>query len=74
MDESLFTEKISPEEESIFTSLRASSWDEFRGQEQIKESLDIAIQAAKKRGDAMEHVLFYGSSGSWQNNIVPPYC
>src|SRR6266704_3095006 len=52
-----------PEEEVLFTSLRASSWDEFRGQEQIKESLQIAISAAKKREEAVEHVLLYGPPG-----------
>src|SRR5579864_2666774 len=52
-----------PEEEVLFTSLRASSWDEFRGQEQIKESLRIAISAAKKREEAVEHVLLYGPPG-----------
>lgn len=57
------TEEVSPEEEKLFTSLRASSWDEFRGQEQIKKALQIAITAAKKRKEAIEHVLFYGPPG-----------
>lgn len=54
---------IEPEEELLFTSLRASSWDEFRGQESVKTSLQIAITAAKKRKEAIEHVLFYGPPG-----------
>jgi Holliday junction DNA helicase RuvB len=56
-------EETNPEEEVLFTSLRASSWDEFRGQEQVKESLRIAITAAKKREEAVEHVLLYGPPG-----------
>lgn len=52
-----------PEEEKLFTSLRASSWHEFCGQEMIKRSLQIAITAAKKRAEAIEHVLFYGPPG-----------
>ncbi|MDP2649677.1 MAG: Holliday junction branch migration DNA helicase RuvB [bacterium] len=52
-----------PEEEVIFTSLRAKSWDEFCGQKQIKESLKIAISAAKKRKEAIEHILLYGPPG-----------
>jgi len=52
-----------PEEEILFTSLRASSWDEFSGQETIKEALKIAIEAAKKRNEAIEHILFYGPPG-----------
>lgn len=57
------TEEISPEEEVLFTSLRASSWGDFRGQENVKVALQIAITAAKKRGEALEHVLFYGPPG-----------
>lgn len=52
-----------PEEEVLFTSLRAGSWTEFHGQEQVKESLQIAIGAAKQRGEAVEHVLLYGPPG-----------
>ncbi len=56
-------EDKSPEEEILFTSLRASSWDEFHGQENIKTSIQIAIEAAIKRGEALEHVLLYGPPG-----------
>lgn len=52
-----------PEDETLFTSLRASSWDEFTGQHQVKESLHIAITAAKRRDEAVEHVLLYGPPG-----------
>ncbi len=52
-----------PEEEAIFTSLRAGSWNEFRGQEGIKKSLKIAVKAAQQREEALEHVLFYGPPG-----------
>lgn len=53
----------SPEEEVLFTSLRAGSWDEFYGQENVKKSLQIAISAAKQREEAIEHVLLYGPPG-----------
>ncbi len=53
----------SPEEEKLFTSLRATDWQEFVGQEKIKQSLQIAIQAATGREEAMEHTLFYGPPG-----------
>ena len=56
-------EDVSPEEEKLFTSLRASSWDEFCGQENVKTALQIAIEAARKREEAIEHVLFYGPPG-----------
>ncbi|MBI2195596.1 MAG: Holliday junction branch migration DNA helicase RuvB, partial [Candidatus Levybacteria bacterium] len=53
-------ENDSPEEEILFTSLRASSWNDFHGQVNVKESLKIAIAAAKKRKEAIEHILLYG--------------
>ena len=52
-----------PEEEVLFTSLRARSWDEFFGQNNVKESLQIAISAAKKRKESIEHILLYGPPG-----------
>lgn len=55
--------ETNPEEEKLFTSLRASSWDEFYGQDHIKDALQIAIAAAKKREEALEHVLLYGPPG-----------
>jgi len=51
------------DEEMLFTSLRAQDWQEFTGQENIKKSLQIAIKAAKKRHEAVDHVLFYGPPG-----------
>lgn len=56
-------EEITPEEEVLLTSVRAKSWKEFHGQENVKKSLVIAIEAAKKRGEALEHVLLYGPPG-----------
>lgn len=52
-----------PEEEKLLTSLRAGSWGEFRGQEKLKETLAIAIAAAKKRKEPLEHILLYGPPG-----------
>ena len=56
-------EKVSIEEEVLFTSLRASSWTEFYGQKKVKESLRISIAAAKKRKESIEHILLYGPPG-----------
>lgn len=57
------SEQESPEEKILFSSLRASSWDEFFGQKKIKENLRISITAAKKRKEPMEHILLYGPPG-----------
>ena len=52
-----------PEEDQLFTSLRASVWDEFHGQANVREALQIAIAAAKQRDEALEHTLLYGPPG-----------
>ena len=59
----IFTTPPSPEEEALFTSLRAAAWDEFYGQEQVKTSLQITIEAAKSRQESIDHVLLYGPPG-----------
>src|SRR5687768_8336039 len=55
--------KETPEEEVLFTSLRAKDWRDFFGQEQVKQSVNIAITAAKKRKEPIEHILLYGPPG-----------
>ncbi len=45
------------------TSLRPQGLDEFIGQEHLKDQLSIALQASKKREEAMDHTLFYGPPG-----------
>lgn len=57
------TEQVNPEEEVLFTSLRAKAWEEFHGQKNLKEALKITITAAKKRKEAIEHILLYGPPG-----------
>lgn len=53
----------SPDEEKLFNTLRASVWEDFIGQEKIKQSLQIGLSAAKKRKEPMEHTLLYGPPG-----------
>ncbi len=55
--------EASAEEEVLFTSLRASQWGEFYGQTAVKESLQIAIEAAKARKEVIDHILLYGPPG-----------
>lgn len=51
------------DEEIFINKLRAKSWDEFYGQETIKSSLLIALEAAKKRHEPIDHTLLYGPPG-----------
>ncbi len=66
----VIAEEENPEEEVLITSLRAGSWGEFYGQESVKTSLQIAIEAAKKRQEAIEHILFYGPPGLGKTSLA----
>ena len=64
MDEERFiTSTRNMSEVEVENTLRPTSMDEYVGQEKIKNNLNIYIQAAKKRGDALDHVLLYGPPG-----------
>lgn len=51
------------DEEAIEKSLRPKTFDDYIGQDKIKANLKIFIEASKKRGDALDHVLLYGPPG-----------
>ena len=59
-----------PEDVTIDTTLRPRSFDEYVGQEQVKKNLRVAIAAAKKRGEALEHVLLYGPAGLGKTTLA----
>lgn len=61
---------IPADEEKLYQNLRASDWNEFRGQKKVKEALKIAIQAAQKRKEAMEHTLLYGPPGLGKTTLA----
>ena len=61
--------KLSEELEYDLT-LRPSSFDEFVGQDKLKDNLKVFIQAAKKRKEALEHVLFYGPPGLGKTTLA----
>ncbi|MBU0576596.1 Holliday junction branch migration DNA helicase RuvB, partial [Patescibacteria group bacterium] len=52
-----------PEEEILLQTLRAQSWDEFVGQDTIKKSLRLAIEAALQRKESLDHTLLFGPAG-----------
>ena len=58
------------EDARIEGSLRPKSLDTYIGQKKIKESLKIYIEAAKKRGDSLDHLLFYGPPGLGKTTLA----
>src|SRR5437868_2090482 len=59
-----------PEETSADAALRPSRLDEFVGQEQVRQSLGISIEAAKKRGETLDHILFFGPPGLGKTTLA----
>lgn len=54
---------LSNEEQEIDKALRPLSFDDFSGQSKVVENVSIFVQAAKKRGEALDHVLLHGPPG-----------
>ncbi len=52
-----------PQEQQVEISLRPTNFDEYIGQERLKKNLKLAIEASKKRGESIDHVLLYGPPG-----------
>ena len=64
MSDRVISQSVQNNEESeIEKSLRPTGLSEFTGQEALKESLSIAIEAAKHRGEPLDHCLFSGLPG-----------
>ncbi len=59
----IITSTYTEEDNDIEVSLRPKTFDEYTGQEKIKENLKVYIDAAKMRGESLDHVLLYGPPG-----------
>ena len=69
MKDTILTGKMQ-EEDAAEKSIRPHSLKEFIGQEQMKDNLRIYIEAARGRGDALDHVLLYGPPGLGKTTIA----
>ena len=63
-------DNFSAEEFDIERALRPLSFDDFAGQEQVLENLQVFVQAANLRGDALDHTLFHGPPGLGKTTLA----
>jgi Holliday junction DNA helicase RuvB len=61
---------VSPQEEQFERSLRPGTLAEYVGQEKVRGQLEIFIQAAKGRGEALDHVLLFGPPGLGKTTLA----
>lgn len=63
MERRIITTEITEEDKYVEPNLRPQMLDEYIGQERIKSNLKVYMEAAKARGESLDHVLFYGPPG-----------
>src|ERR1700687_4522218 len=69
-DPRIVSASMSAEEAQFEASLRPRRLKDFTGQAKLKENLAIAIEAARHRGEAMDHVLLYGPPGLGKTTLA----
>lgn len=70
MDRRIITTDVTEEDKYTEGNLRPQTLEEYIGQEKAKETLKIYIEAARQRGDALDHVLFYGPPGLGKTTLA----
>lgn len=70
MTERITSPQVLTEELELDLTLRPVRFEEFVGQDKVKENLKIFIQAAKKRKESLEHTLFYGPPGLGKTTLA----
>jgi Holliday junction DNA helicase RuvB len=70
MTDRLVTNQPTEDERGLEVSLRPQTLDDYVGQERMKESLRICIEAAKRRGEVLDHAIFYGPPGLGKTTIA----
>src|SRR5215207_2614991 len=69
-EERLTTAVLTPDEQDVDASLRPRRLTDFVGQARVKEQLAIALEAAKARGEALDHVLLVGPPGLGKTSLA----
>jgi Holliday junction DNA helicase RuvB len=57
-------------DQALDSALRPSAWDDYVGQGHVKANVQVVLEAAKKRGDMPEHILFYGPPGVGKTTLA----
>ena len=70
MSDRFLSNHLLEEEQSLEGSLRPQRLTEYIGQERMKESLHVCIEAAARRGEALDHAIFYGPPGLGKTTIA----
>ncbi len=70
IEDRIVTTSYSPEDSDTESSLRPKTIDEYVGQEKAKENLKIYIDAARLRGESLDHVLLYGPPGLGKTTLA----
>lgn len=70
VEERIVTAKEVPEDVTVDSAIRPRAFDEFIGQDKVKENIQISIDAAKQRKESLDHVLFYGPPGLGKTTLA----
>jgi len=70
MTDRIVAGSITEEEATFELSLRPRVLAEYIGQQSVKDNLDVAIQAARKRGEPLDHILLYGPPGLGKTTLA----
>ena len=70
MEKRLIETRFTDEDAKVETSLRPRRLSEYIGQARIKESMMISIEAARQRGEPLDHILFYGPPGLGKTTLA----